>query len=104
MIFEINSYVNGEGSKVEKLTPIDSSEDDSVDSEVSQFVGVAHMVSDYATTEIRFPIEEAKSLDDAFSGFEENLNSFMESMKAQMAEQAAKPEIIIPDASMSDIA
>ncbi len=96
MIFKIDSFVNDAGSKIEKLTPMSS--DDSKEVE-SQFVGVAHMVSDYATTEVRFPIEDAKSLDEAFDAFEDNLNKFMESLKEQMDEQANKPEIIVPSSS-----
>jgi len=104
MIFKINAFVNDEGSKIEQLIPMESklSDEEHEKSGIAQFVGVAHMVSDYATTEVRFPIEGVKSLDEAFGLFEDSLNSFMEEMKAQMAEQAAKPEIIVPDASMSD--
>ena len=105
MIYEISSFVDESGSKVERLThynpgdeSIDSvSEDGALKEDMIKFVGVAHMVSDYATTEVRFPIEGAKNLKDAFSMFEDDLNAFMESLKEQMAEQANKPEIIVPD-------
>tara|TARA_Y100000034_G_scaffold101366_1_gene125624 strand:+ start:15254 stop:15577 length:324 start_codon:yes stop_codon:yes gene_type:complete len=106
MIFEINAYVNDEGSKIEQLIPIESQEvnsDEEKNNNMSQFVGVAHMVSDYATTEVRFPIENVSSLKEAFAGFENSLNSFMEEMKSQMAEQSSKPEIIVPDATVPDI-
>jgi len=91
MVFKIESFVNDEGSKIEKLTPL--GDDDNKD--FVKFVGVAHMVSDYASTEVRFPINEASSIDDAFSVFEDSLNEFMESVKDQMD----KPEIIVPDSS-----
>jgi|TARA_Y100000310_G_C20686189_1_gene819181 hypothetical protein len=99
MVFKINSFVNEAGSKVEELVPIEDN-DGSVE---VQFVGVAQLVSDYASTEIRFPIDEAKTLDDAFSMFEKNLNEFMDSMRKQMEEQANKPEIIVPDSITPDM-
>ena len=99
MVFKINSFVNEAGSKVEELVSIEDN-DGSVE---AQFVGVAQLVSDYASTEIRFPIDEAKTLDDAFSMFEKNLNEFMDSMRKQMEEQANKPEIIVPDSIASDM-
>jgi hypothetical protein len=100
MLFKINSFVNEAGSKVEELVPIGEVSDNE---SVSKFVGVAQLVSDYASTEIRFPIEDAKSLDDAFDMFEINLNEFMDSMRKQMEEQANKPEIIVPSSITPDI-
>jgi len=95
MVFRIESFVNNDGSKIEMLTPLneDSSNEDGSNEDFIKFVGVAHMVSDYASTEVRFPISDADSIDEAFIEFEDSLNKFMDSVKDQMD----KPEIIIPD-------
>ena len=100
MVFKINSFVNDSGSKIEELTPMGT---EVADESGSQFVGVAQLVSEYASTEVRFPIEKAKSLDEAFGMFEEELNLFMDQMRKQMEEQANKPELIVPGSITQDM-
>tara|TARA_Y100000034_G_scaffold125315_1_gene174675 strand:- start:372 stop:692 length:321 start_codon:yes stop_codon:yes gene_type:complete len=100
MIYKISSFVNESGSKIEELVPIESGDSDDG---VAQFVGVAQLVSEYASTEVRFPIEKAKSLDEAFGMFSEELDEFMAQMRKQMEEQANKPELIVPDSITQDV-
>lgn len=86
MIRKLQAYVNNEGVKVEHIEP--AGPDDALE---FQYFGVAQMVTSFGQSEVRFVIP-VKTLQEAFSSYETELNKFSEEMKKQFQERAKAAE------------
>ena len=95
MYWKLDTFVSSSGVKVEVLKP--ASESFNLQ---NKFVGVAHMMSEYGISDVRFEIPAA-SIEEAFEKYDEYLKIFSDNMRKQMEERQSKieipkPELVVP--------
>lgn len=95
MYWKLETYVSNAGIKIEELNSAKESFN-----LPKKYVGVAHMMSDYGISDVRFEIP-ASNIEDALSKYDEYLKIFSENMKKQIQEKQNKPELVVPDSSLS---
>jgi len=95
MHWKLETAVSNVGVKIEELKS--AKEEFNLP---TKYVGVAHMMSDYGISDVRFEIP-ASSIEEAFSKYDEYLKIFSDNMKKQMQEKQNKPELIVPDKDIS---
>lgn len=96
MYWKLDTFVSSTGVKVEVL----KSANDSFNLP-NKFVGVAHMMSEYGISDVRFEIPSS-SVEEAFEKYDEYLKIFSDNMKKQMEERQSKlevpkPELVVPE-------
>jgi len=96
MYWKLDTFVSNAGVKVEVLKSADESFN-----LPTKFVGVAHMMSEYGISDVRFEIP-AISVEGAFEKYDEYLKIFSDNMKKQMEERQSKieipkPELVVPE-------
>lgn len=95
MYWKLDTYVSSAGVKIEIL--ISAKEEFNLP---TKFVGVAHMMSDYGISDVRFEIP-VTSIELALEKYEEYLKIFSDNMRKKMEEKQNKPEIIVPGQEIS---
>lgn len=96
MYWKLDTFVSNVGVKVEVLKSANESFN-----LPTKFVGVAHMMSEYGISDVRFEIP-AVSVEEAFEKYDEYLKIFSDNMKKQMEERQSKieipkPELVVPE-------
>ncbi len=96
MYWKLDTFVSNAGVKVEVLKSANESFN-----LPTKFVGVAHMMSEYGISDVRFEIP-AVSVEEAFEKYDEYLKIFSDNMKKQMEERQSKieipkPELVVPE-------
>ena len=95
MYWKLDTYVSSAGVKIEIL--VSAKEEFKLP---TKFVGVAHMMSDYGISDVRFEIP-VLSIEEALEKYDEYLKIFSDNMRKKMEEKHNKPEIIVPDQEVS---